>query len=203
MKQLVLATHNRDKTREISALLFDLGVGVLTLDEFPQIGPIPEDADTLEGNALLKANAVSRATGLPALGDDTGLEVHFLYGDPGVYSSRYSGEHGSYAENVAKLIAKMKGVPPRRRAARFRCALAFVAPGIGVRMAEGLCRGNILERPRGTGGFGYDPVFLPAGFDRTLAEMDLSMKNTISHRGLAMQGMLPILREYFQTELRT
>lgn len=198
MKQLVLATHNRDKAREISALLSDLGVGVLTLDAFPQIGPIAEDAGTLEGNALLKASAVGRATGLPALGDDTGLEVHSLYGEPGVYSSRYSGEHATYAENVAKLIAQMKSFPPRRRAARFRCALAFAAEGIGPRIVEGICQGTILEKPRGMGGFGYDPVFLPRGFDKTLAEMDLSLKNTLSHRGRAMQEMLPILREYFR-----
>jgi XTP/dITP diphosphohydrolase len=198
MKKLVLATHNRDKVREISALLSDLGVEVLSLDAFPQIGPIAEDSGTLEGNALLKANTVSRATGLPALGDDTGLEVHSLYGEPGVYSSRYSGEHATYAENVSKLVAAMKSFPPRRRAARFRCVLAFVAPGIGSRTVEGICRGSILEKPRGTGGFGYDPVFLPKGFDRTLAEMDLSLKNTLSHRGLAMQEILPILREYFK-----
>ena len=198
MKQLVLATHNRDKTREISALLSDIGVEVRTLDAFPQIGRVPEDAGTLEGNALLKASAVIRATGLPSLGDDTGLEVHALYGEPGVYSSRYSGEHATYAENVAKLIAKMKGFTPRRRAARFRCALAFVAPGMGPRTVEGVCLGTILERPRGTGGFGYDPVFLPTGYDSTLAEMDLSLKNSISHRARGMQKMLPILREYFK-----
>ena len=198
MKQLVLATHNRDKVREISALLSDLGVEVLSLDAFPQIGPIVEDSDTLEGNALLKANVVGRSTGLPALGDDTGLEVHCLYGEPGVYSSRYSGEHATYAENVLKLMAKMKSFPPRRRAARFRCALAFVAPGIGSRTVEGVCRGNILEKPRGTGGFGYDPLFLPKGFDKTLAEMDLSLKNTLSHRALAIKEILPILRKYFK-----
>ena len=198
MKKLVLATHNRDKVREISALLSDLGVEVLSLDAFPRIGPVAEDSGTLEGNALLKANAVGRSTGLPALADDTGLEVHSLYGEPGVYSSRYSGEHATYAENVSKLVAAMKSFPPRRRAARFRCSLAFVAPGIGSRTVEGICRGSILEKPRGTGGFGYDPVFLPNGFDMTLAEMDLSLKNTLSHRALAMREILPILREYFK-----
>jgi XTP/dITP diphosphohydrolase len=198
MKKLVLATHNRDKVREISALLSDLGVEVLSLDAFPQIGQIAEDSDTLEGNALLKANAVGRATGLPALGDDTGLEVHSLYGAPGIYSSRYSGEHATYAENVLKLMADMKSFPPRRRGARFRCALAFVAPGIRPRIAQGVCLGTILETPRGTGGFGYDPLFLPKGFDKTLAEMDLSLKNTLSHRGLAMKEMLPILRDYLK-----
>jgi XTP/dITP diphosphohydrolase len=95
-------------------------------------------------------------------------------------------------------MAAMKNVPPRRRAARFRCALAFVAPGIGSRAVEGVCRGTILENPRGTGGFGYDPLFLPIGSDKTLAEMDLSLKNTISHRALAVKEILPILREYFK-----
>lgn len=198
MKQLVIATHNRDKVREISALLSGLGVDVLTLDAFPQIGAIVEDADTLEGNALLKANAVYRGTGLPSLGDDTGLEVHSLYGEPGVYSSRYSGEHATYAQNVAKLVDSMKLFPPRRRAARFRCVLAFVAPGAPPRTVEGVCPGIILETPRGSGGFGYDPVFLPSGYDKTLAEMDLSLKNRISHRGRGMSQMVPILREYFK-----
>jgi XTP/dITP diphosphohydrolase len=198
MKQLVIATHNRDKAREITALLSDIGVDVLTLDAFPQIGPIVEDADTLEGNALLKAAAVHRATGLPSLGDDTGLEVHSLYGEPGVFSSRYSGEHATYAENVAKLLAELKHFPPRRRGARFRCVIAFAAPGIEPRTVAGVCRGTILEKPRGTGGFGYDPVFLPEGFDVTLAEMDLDVKNSISHRGRAVGKMLPILREFFK-----
>jgi len=198
MKQLVLATHNRDKAREISALLSDLSVDVLTLDAFPKIGPVVEDAGTLEGNALLKATAVYRGTGLPSLGDDTGLEVHALYGEPGVYSSRYAGEHATYSENVAKLVAGMKHFPPRRRGARFRCVLAFVAPGTGPQTVEGVCLGSILEKPRGLGGFGYDPVFLPSGSDTTLAEMDLSLKNEISHRGRAMREMIPRLREYFK-----
>jgi len=198
MKQLLLATHNRDKAREISALLSNAGVEVLTLDAFPQIGPIVEDADTLEGNALLKANAVARATRLPSLGDDTGLEVGYLNGEPGVYSSRYSGEHATYASNVAKLIREMKGVPERRRSARFRCVLAFVVPGNEPVTVEGICRGSILENPRGNGGFGYDPLFLPRGYRQTLAEMDLSVKNTLSHRARAMQNMLPHLQEFFK-----
>lgn len=198
MNQLLLATHNLDKAREFSALLGDMNVEVLTLDAFPQIGPIPEDAGTLEGNALLKANAVCRLSGLPSLGDDTGLEVHALYGEPGVYSSRYSGEHATYAENVSKLLFNMKKIPPRRRGARFRCVLAFVPPGIAPRVVEGVCRGTILEKPRGIGGFGYDPVFLPRDSDRTLAEMDLSQKNSISHRGRAAREMIPVLREYFK-----
>jgi len=198
MKQLVIATHNRDKTREISALLADQSVEVLTLDAFPRIGPIVEDAGTLEGNALLKASAVARATGLPSLGDDTGLEVYYLNGEPGVYSSRYSGENATYAQNVAKLIKAMKGVPERRRAARFRCVMAFIAPGIEPFVVEGVCRGTILEKPRGNGGFGYDPVFLPQGYRQTLAEMEMSVKNTLSHRAHAMQNMLPNLKEYFK-----
>lgn len=195
--KLLLATHNRDKAREFQSLLADLGVEVLTLDAFPAVGPIREDADTLEGNALLKARTVFQATGVPALADDTGLEVHYLNGAPGVTSARYAGEVVTYAENVALLLRRLRGVPERRRAARFRCVLAFVAPGISPLTEEGICRGGILETTRGERGFGYDPVFLPAGERETFSEMNQAHKNTLSHRGLAIGKMLPHLRDYF------
>ena len=193
---LVLATHNPEKVREFRSLLAGLGLEILTLDAFQHIGEIVEDADSLEGNAMLKTNAVFRATGLPALGDDTGLEVHYLNGRPGVYSSRYAGDHASYADNVAKLLRELRGVAPRRRAARFRAVLALVTPRRETRTVEGICRGVILESPRGLNGFGYDPVFLPSGHSETLAEMTSELKNKISHRGEAMHALLPILHEY-------
>ena len=199
MKQLLLATHNPDKTKEFQSMLGDLGVEVVTLDAFPSIGPIAEDADTLEGNALLKAAAVFEATGLPSLADDTGLEVHYLGGAPGLYSSRYAGEKVTYAENVAKLLKDLRGVPPRRRAARFRAVLTFLAPGQRPITVEGICPGAIIESPRGRGGFGYDPVFDPTGETRTFAEMSGIDKNKISHRGQAVERMRPILREYYKT----
>jgi XTP/dITP diphosphohydrolase len=178
--------------------LADLGVEVLTLEAFPAIGPIREDADTLEGNALLKAKTVFHATGIPALADDTGLEVHYLNGVPGVFSARFAGEGASYDDNVALLLGMLRGLPERRRAARFRCVLAFVAPGVPPVKEEGICRGSILEVPRGSGGFGYDPVFLPAGEKETFAEMGLQRKSSLSHRGLAIAKMIPHLHEYFK-----
>ena len=198
MKQLVLATHNAHKAEEISALLADLSVQVLTLDSFPAIGAIAEDADTIEGNSLLKAETVFRAAGLPSLADDTGLEVYYLALAPGVRSSRYAGDQATYADNVAKLLKEMQGVPPRRRGARFRCVLTFLAPGTRPVSAEGLCRGTIVTEPRGTGGFGYDPVFLPIGGEKTFAELDPSAKNAFSHRGKATAAILPALRDYFK-----
>ena len=198
MKQLLLATHNPDKAKEFQSMLGDLGVEVVTLDAFPSIGPIAEDADTLEGNALLKAAAVFEATGLPSLADDTGLEVHYLGGAPGLYSSRYAGEKVTYAENVAKLLKDLRGVPPRRRAARFRAVLTFLAPGQSPKTVEGICSGAIIESPRGHGGFGYDPVFVPTGETRTFAEIGGIDKNKISHRGRAVERMRPILREYYR-----
>jgi XTP/dITP diphosphohydrolase len=194
---LLLATHNTDKAQEFESLLTGLGVGVLTLEAFPSIGPIEENAGTLEGNALVKAEAVFRATGLPSLADDTGLEVHYLNGAPGVMSARYAGEGATYAENVALLLRNLRGVPERRRASRFRCVLAFIVPGMPPLTEEGICRGRILERPRGEGGFGYDSVFLPVDETESFAEMPPARKNALSHRGRAIGRMLPHLRDYF------
>lgn len=194
MNQILLATRNKHKAGEFQELLDDLKVEVVTLDRFPHIGEVDEDADSLEGNALKKAREVFFVAAIPTLADDTGLEVHYLNGEPGVYSSRFAGENASYADNVKELLKLMRGVPARRRAARFRCVLAFVAPGKVEYLAEGICPGVILEEPRGSHGFGYDPIFQPDGFTRTFAEMDSATKNGISHRGKAMQLMKEYLR---------
>ena len=199
MKQLILATHNRHKAEEFQMILAGLDMEILTLDRYPDISDIVEDADTLEGNALKKAHTVHRHTGLPSVADDTGLEVFYLNNAPGVFSSRYAGEGASYADNCKKLLSDLRGLPPRRRAARFRCVLAFVAPGGVERLAEGVCRGTILENGRGEGGFGYDPVFRPAGWDLTFAEMEPAVKNSLSHRALALQALRGTLQEYFKT----
>jgi XTP/dITP diphosphohydrolase len=185
--KLVLATHNKHKAEELQAMLKDLGVEVLTLDAFPQVAEIVEDAETIEGNAIKKAKEVSELTGLPAMADDTGLEVFYLNKAPGVYSSRYAGPGATYADNCRKLLATLKGVPPRRRGAQFRCVLALVAQGMSPILEEGICRGTIIESPRGEGGFGYDPIFLPDGYMQTFAEMPLDVKNGLSHRGRALQ----------------
>jgi len=199
MAQLVIATHNRDKAKEFDALLGGLGIEIFTLDAFPAIGPILEDAETLEGNALKKARTVFRLTGMPAVADDTGLEVYYLNDEPGVFSSRYAGPGATYADNCRKLLDRMKGVPQRRRCARFRSVLAFVTPGGSEMLREGERRGVITEIPRGVFGFGYDPVFLPDGYKETFGEMEPGLKNRVSHRALAMEVLKPILQEYFKT----
>jgi XTP/dITP diphosphohydrolase len=194
--KILLASHNRDKAEEFRGLLRGLPVELLTLDAFPAVGPVEEDAPTLEGNALKKAREVFRLTGIPALADDTGLEVRYLNDAPGVFSSRYAGPGATYAENVRKLLRTLRGVPPRRRGARFRAVLAFIPAAGREELAEGTVNGVILESPRGTGGFGYDPVFLPSGGTKTYAEMDLAEKNRISHRAHAADKMKEILRKY-------
>jgi XTP/dITP diphosphohydrolase len=199
MAKLVLATHNRDKVKEIAACLEGLSLELVSLDAFPSIGPVDEDGETLEDNALKKAREVFRQTGLPSVADDTGLEVYYLNNEPGVFSSRYAGLTASYADNCRKLAERMRGVPARRRGAQFRCVIAFVAQGGFERCVEGVCRGVIIEAPKGTGGFGYDPLFLPDEHTRTFAELGIEEKNKISHRGRALQAVKPVLREYFQS----
>jgi XTP/dITP diphosphohydrolase len=199
-QQIVLATNNKHKAVEFKTLLTDLGVEIFTLDRFPQIGEPVEDAETLEGNAEKKALAVFSVIKLPTLADDSGLEVFYLNKEPGVYSSRYSGPGATYAGNCKKLLQNLRGVPPRRRAARFRCVLHFVAPDGVAFSAEGVCKGVIMESPRGSNGFGYDPIFLPEGCGQTLAEMSPAEKNSLSHRARAVSAMKPALLSYFQGE---
>ena len=197
MPQLVLGTHNKHKGEEFKVLLGDLSVETLTLEQFPQVGEIVEDGETLEENARKKAKEVFRITHLSTLADDSGLEVHYLNDEPGVYSSRYAGPEATYPDNCKKLLSKLRGVPPRRRGARFRCVLYFIAPGNVRFSTEGVCNGVILESPRGTNGFGYDPIFLPRGWSKTLAEMTPQEKNLISHRAKAVEAIKPHLRSYF------
>ena len=182
--RLVLATANRDKAREIADALpqFDL---VPRPDEVPEV---EETADTLEGNARLKAKALCAATGEPAVADDTGLEVEALSGRPGVYSSRFAGANATYADNVAKLLKELEGVDNRR--ARFRTVALVAFPDGREVSAEGLVDGNIATDARGGEGFGYDPLFVPdEGDGRTFAEMTLGEKQTVSHRGRAFRAL--------------
>jgi XTP/dITP diphosphohydrolase len=190
---LVLATHNSDKAAELVALLGKDLIEIATLDEFPGVGAIVEDGETLEDNALKKATTVFGATGLPSLADDSGLEVYYLNMQPGIFSSRYSGPGATYESNCRKLLDALRGVPPRRRSARFRCVLALVAPGVR-KTFEGVCEGSILESPRGANGFGYDPVFQPSGQTRSFAEMSQELKNSLSHRSQALIKMKNFLR---------
>jgi len=201
MNQLLLATNNRQKAGELRLLLANVPVEILTLEQFPSIDAILEDQETLEGNALKKARGVFRLTKVPTLADDSGLEVDYLNKGPGVYSSRYAGPSATYAGNCKKLLLEMKGVPPRRRGAQFRCVLAFVAAPDFERIAQGTCLGAITEVLRGNLGFGYDPLFLPNGYEQTLAEMESSLKNKLSHRAKAIQNIQPILSDFFACQV--
>ncbi|MBC8213748.1 MAG: XTP/dITP diphosphatase [Candidatus Marinimicrobia bacterium] len=194
--KIVLATHNKNKRKELQLLLNSLGLQILTLDDFPEIGEIPEDGKTLEENAKFKAMTVNRLTGLPAIADDTGLEVDALNGRPGVYSARYAGVSCSYKDNVSKLLLEMQGVPYDKRTARFRTIVAFT-DGSTELITEGCVEGHITENLKGFGGFGYDPVFYISVYDQTFAEMTENEKGKISHRGNAIRKMKQLLQREF------
>ncbi|MFH1502459.1 MAG: XTP/dITP diphosphatase [Candidatus Eisenbacteria bacterium] len=186
--KLILATRNPHKVDEIRQILAGLDVELLSFIEYPDVPDVVEDGATLEENAVKKARTVADATGLPALADDTGLEVDALGGKPGVRSARYGGEPPDYQRNNEKLLRELAGVPRGSRRARFRCVVALAVPGGDVRTVEGRTEGVILEAGRGSDGFGYDPLFLPDGHDATYAEMSASAKNAVSHRGRAVRA---------------
>lgn len=190
--ELVFATNNKHKIREITDLLDD-NFRILGLADLDITEDIPEEAETLEENALFKARYVHERSGLNVFADDTGLEVTALGGAPGVYSARYAEEGKSFDDNIEKLLGAMQGAD--ERSARFRTVIALILDGSEY-LFEGTVEGEITRDRRGTGGFGYDPVFLPSGHDRTFAEIPLSEKNTISHRARAMRKLLEFLREY-------
>ncbi len=191
-KKLVLATGNWDKVKEIVEILKNLDIELLTLKDFPGVPGVVEDGKTLAENALKKARIISGFTKLPAVSDDTGLEVDALNGAPGVYSSRYSGENATYADNVKKLLGELENVPPEKRQARFRCAVAYYSEN-STQIVEGVCEGEITDQPQGNQGFGYDPVFFVPEYDSTFAEMDLNLKNKISHRAKAFLKLRNLL----------
>jgi XTP/dITP diphosphohydrolase len=193
--RLVLASANPDKVKEIAAVLSG-ALDVELLPRPPEVPDVVEDGDTLLDNARLKARALVSATGQAAVADDTGLEVDALGGAPGVYSARYAGEDATYADNVAKLLAELGGLPGSggARSARFRTvALAAFPDGTEV-WAEGEVEGTVAAQPRGTGGFGYDPVFVPSeSGGRTFAEMSSDEKHAVSHRGRAFRALATAL----------
>ncbi len=193
MTRIVLATRNHHKATELRYFLRDLDVEILSLDEIPEQIELKEEGATFTENALQKARIVHQRTHLPALADDSGLEVFYLNGRPGVFSARYAGEPTDDAANNAKLLAEMRGVPARRRGAQFRSILALVADGT-EEVTEGSCTGRLAEVPRGTNGFGYDPIFLPDGFDCTYAELTAEQKNRISHRSKSFAKMREVLQ---------
>jgi len=195
IRELVLATRNWHKREELAALLCDMGTTIRTLDEFPDAPDVIEDGDTCEANAVKKARLIADFTGLPAVADDTGLEVDALGGRPGVYAARYAGEDATYEDNCRKLLRELKGVPRERRTARFLTVAAIAFPSDVIRVARGTLDGVIAEEASGTLGFGYDPVFLIPELGKTLAQMSLDQKNSISHRAKAFAQAKDLLRE--------
>ncbi|HEX6726482.1 MAG TPA: XTP/dITP diphosphatase [Nitrospira sp.] len=194
IEEILLATRNPDKVRELAALLGDLGIRIRTLADFPTAPEVEEDGTTCEANAIKKAREIALATDLPSVADDTGLEVDALGGRPGVFAARYAGEDASYEDNCRKLLKELAGVPPARRTARFLTVAALAMPGGHARVATGTLVGVIAERCVGSQGFGYDSVFFLPELGRTLAELTAEEKNRISHRAKAFRAMADILR---------
>lgn len=191
IEKLVLASRNKHKIQEMKELVQPLGIEVFSALDFPDLEEVEEDQPTLEGNAIKKARYVHQKTGFPALSDDTGLEVEALGGAPGVYSARYAGEDATYQDNVLKLLSEMSGT--MNRSARFRTVMAFIT-STEEKTFDGEVIGEILEEQRGAGGFGYDPVFKPNGFAESFAELSSEIKNSISHRGRAVQKFVAFLK---------
>jgi len=194
LEKIVIATHNKHKAEEIKAVLAQLSVTIMTLDDFPHIGEIPETGSSLEENARIKALAVFKETGLPTIADDTGLEVEALKGVPGVFSARYAGENATYSDNVNKLLIEMDGIPAEERKAQFRTVIAYIFDGDTI-ISEGKIEGYISNTPSGENGFGYDPVFWVPALKRTFAELSDDEKNDISHRGQALENLRKLLGE--------
>ena len=193
--ELVLATGNRDKQREMKAFLRDVGVTIRTLDEFPGAPVVLEDGETCRANAGKKAVEIARFTGTLALADDTGLEVDALGGRPGVFAARYAGPQATYADNCRKLLDELEGVPSDQRGARFLTVVAIAGSSSSVEFVEGVLRGRIADHCSGGHGFGYDPVFIVPELGKTLAELTLDQKNQISHRGQALAKAKDVLKQ--------
>jgi XTP/dITP diphosphohydrolase len=196
--ELLVATNNAGKVRELSQLLRAAPLRLRTLSEFPDIPEAVETGETFADNATLKALHYSTLSGLFTLSDDSGLEVAALGGAPGVYSARYAGPHATYAEKIARLLAELAATGDVERRARFVCVVALAEASTGaLHRFEGTCEGRIARAPRGTGGFGYDPVFIPEGYTETFGELSDEIKQTISHRARALAQATRYLRERF------
>ncbi len=193
MTRIILATRNQHKIKELDYFLADLPIEVSTLNDYPTVPSLVEDGTTFEENAIMKARRVFEETGVLSLSDDSGLEVYFMNGRPGVHSARYAGTKSNDDANNSKLLFEMRGVPPRRRGAQFRAVLALVGKGI-EETTQGLCPGKLAESPRGINGFGYDPIFIPESYSRTYAELSAEEKNSLSHRSKAFEKMRDVLK---------
>ncbi len=192
---IVLATRNKKKIEEIKRITAGLPITILSLDDYPHCPEVAEDKDTFEGNAVKKAVEISRCIGKTALADDSGLEVDALGGAPGVYSARYANSSGNDVKNYEKLLSELKNIPDGKRGARFVCCMALAFPDGKIETFTGYAKGRIGREPRGKSGFGYDPLFFPEGFDRTFAEMTGAEKDSLSHRGKALEKLTEFLRK--------
>ena len=196
--RVVVATRNRHKVREIAVLLDEAGLDIqpVTIDEVAPHVELIEDEDTFEGNALAKARQASQACGMPAIADDSGIEVDALGGAPGVRSARFAGEPCDDARNNEKMLRETAGVSVEKRTARYRCAAAFVdAKKLEEVVRSGTCEGVLLTSPRGQGGFGYDPLFFLPQLGKTMAEIELEQKNRLSHRAAAFRSLVAAMGE--------
>lgn len=196
-QRIVLATRNRHKLEELRRILEAAGLDIELVgsDEFPDLPDIPETESSFAGNARLKAREIARLTGLPAIADDSGLAIDALNGMPGILSARWSGRHGEDVANLELVLAQLNDVPDRRRGGAFHCAAAIALPDGTERVVEGTIEGVIIRAARGTGGFGYDPIFVPLGSERTLAEIPAAEKDAISHRGRALEALAPVVAD--------
>lgn len=202
MSRLILATKNPGKILEITELLKDLPIEVVACSSCGDIPDVVEDGETFRENAACKALSVAKATGEVALADDSGLEVDALCGAPGVHSARFAGEDLPRGperdrDNYEKLLSLLEGVEDCRRTARFRCVVAIASPDGRIKLAQGVCEGKIAFAPGGSGGFGYDPVFIPHGHSESFASLPQHIKNAMSHRARALKAALPIIKEFF------
>jgi XTP/dITP diphosphohydrolase len=198
LTRIVLATRNAHKITELRQILSEApgtaqSVELVGMDAFPEVPDVVESGVTFAENALLKAHAVAQATGLPAIADDSGLAVDVLGGSPGVFSARWSGGHGDDVANLELLLAQLGDVPDQHRQAHFACAAAFARPDGKEHVEPGRLPGTLIRRGRGSNGFGYDPIFVPDGGTRTLAELSDEEKNAISHRGVAFRALAAVL----------
>ncbi|MFJ6634144.1 RdgB/HAM1 family non-canonical purine NTP pyrophosphatase [Streptomyces sp. NPDC091376] len=197
MTRLILATRNAGKITELHAILADAGLphDLVGADAYPDIPDVKETGVTFAENALLKAHALAKATGLPAVADDSGLCVDVLGGAPGIFSARWSGTHGDDTANLNLLLAQLSDISDDHRAAHFACAAALALPDGTERVVEGHLRGTLRHAPVGTNGFGYDPILQPEGHEVTCAQLTPEEKNAISHRGKAFRALVPVVRE--------
>lgn len=196
--KLLLATRNQHKKREMQAILADLSVQILTLEDVPELPEVEEDGNSFAENAAKKARQTAALSGITCLADDSGLSVDALDGKPGVYSARFAGPDADDDKNNEKLLGLMESVPDEKRTAAFICAIAVADPTGNIAVVEGRCPGRIIRKKLGAGGFGYDPLFVPEGYTATFAQLDAEEKNRISHRGRALVLARSAIEHYLQ-----